>query len=92
MSSYGITILQDTSTVFGSGDMESDNSEEQDPTPVAEIEDQNQGNGHIVNAMSKTVCYHADAYVLCWYYYCLHYLTQENHFTHLLFKSKNLFM
>jgi hypothetical protein len=42
--------------------------------------------------MSKTVCYHADAYVLCWYYYCLHYLTQENHFTHLLFKSKNLFM
>ncbi|TKW23900.1 hypothetical protein SEVIR_3G017300v4 [Setaria viridis] len=47
--------LEDTSTVFGSGDMESDNSEEPDPTPVAEIEDQNQGNEHIVNAMSKTV-------------------------------------
>ncbi|CAL5070795.1 unnamed protein product [Urochloa decumbens] len=47
--------LEDTSMVFGSGNIESDNSEEPDPTVVAEIEDLNQGNGHIINVMSKTV-------------------------------------
>ncbi|PUZ49502.1 hypothetical protein GQ55_7G331200 [Panicum hallii var. hallii] len=47
--------LEDTSTVYGSGDIESDHSEEPDPTPVAEIEDLKQGNGHIINAMSKTI-------------------------------------
>ena len=65
MRSYGITILQDTSTVFGSGDIESENSEEPDPTPVAEIEDLKQGNGHVINVISTTVCCHADAYMLC---------------------------
>ncbi|CAL4912348.1 unnamed protein product [Urochloa decumbens] len=47
--------LEDTSTVFGSGDIESDNSDEPDPTPVLETEDLNQGDGHIINVMSKTV-------------------------------------
>ncbi|CAL4928801.1 unnamed protein product [Urochloa decumbens] len=47
--------LEDTSTVFGSGDIESDNSDEPDPTPVLKTEDLNQGDGHIINVMSKTV-------------------------------------
>ncbi|CAN6290824.1 unnamed protein product [Urochloa humidicola] len=47
--------IEDTSTVFGSGDIESDNSDEPDPTPTPEIEDLNQSNGHVINVMSKTV-------------------------------------
>ncbi|KAJ1273466.1 hypothetical protein BS78_06G283000 [Paspalum vaginatum] len=44
--------LEDTSRIFGSGDIKSENSEEQDPTPAVKMEDPNQGNGH-VNVMSK---------------------------------------
>ncbi|CAN6236661.1 unnamed protein product [Urochloa humidicola] len=47
--------LEDTSTVFGSDNIERENSEEPYPTPIPEIEDLNQGNGHITNVMSKTV-------------------------------------
>jgi len=60
MSSYGVMILQDTSRVFGGGDNESNNSEEPDPTPAVEMEDLNQGNGHI-NFTNKKVCCHFNA-------------------------------
>jgi hypothetical protein len=60
MSSYGVMILQDSSRVFGGGDNESNNSEEPDPTPAVEIEDLNQGNGHI-NVANKIVCCHFNA-------------------------------
>nr|CAB3488678.1 unnamed protein product [Digitaria exilis] len=37
------------------GEIESDNSEEPDPTPASEIEDLNQDNGHIINVQSNAV-------------------------------------
>ncbi|WVZ87684.1 hypothetical protein U9M48_034285 [Paspalum notatum var. saurae] len=46
--------LEDTSRIFGSGDIKSENSEEQDPTPAVKMEDPNQGNGQ-VNVMSRIV-------------------------------------
>ncbi|CAD6256955.1 unnamed protein product [Miscanthus lutarioriparius] len=39
--------LKDTSRVFGGWDNVCNNSEEPDPTPAVEMEDLNQGNGHI---------------------------------------------
>ena len=48
-------ILQDTSRVFGGWDNVCNNSEEPDPTPAVEMEDLNQGNGHI-NVTNKIVC------------------------------------
>ncbi|CAN6241394.1 unnamed protein product [Urochloa humidicola] len=44
--------LEDTSTVFGSDDIESDSSEEPAPTLVTEIEDLSQGNGHIIDIVN----------------------------------------
>ncbi|KAF8660425.1 hypothetical protein HU200_058009 [Digitaria exilis] len=48
--------VEDTFAVFGSGEIESDNSEEPDPTPASEIEDLNQDNGHISKSVTKVNC------------------------------------
>nr|CAB3486168.1 unnamed protein product [Digitaria exilis] len=53
----------DTFAVFGSGEIESDNSEEPDPTPASEIEDLNQDNGHIINVQSNAFEYFS--FLLC---------------------------
>ncbi|XP_062186062.1 putative B3 domain-containing protein Os04g0676650 [Phragmites australis] len=46
--------LEDTTSFFGSGEIESDYSEEQEPTPVTEAENVNEGNGNIT-AMNNIV-------------------------------------
>ncbi|XP_062227492.1 putative B3 domain-containing protein Os04g0676650 [Phragmites australis] len=49
-----VNNLEDTSTAFGGNEIESDNSEELDPTLAPEIQNMNQSNG-VIDAMSNTM-------------------------------------